>query len=384
MDRRLEMNKLSGIILLSFIAWSAPALAQSYYYFPQIAAGSGWITELYFTNQGITAVQGISVSFYADNGSPLSVQSNVGTITNYSFNLNAGVSRVISITQASYPQGYAAVLYPGGAFVRASEVFRYKPAGTVLAEVGTSQQEDVSNHFSFPVVIDSGNGLNTGVALTNPVDVDSDQTVVLTLIKSDGSVQETALKSLGAGEHFAGFFTSLFPGVNSFSGSVSISSPWGLAVLALRQDNDAYGAIATDFGPVLTPFLLSSPVQNEQEPNNDFNHAQAISKSTIISGAIGRAGDEDYYSFSGKQGDIVSILCVADMIGSSDNMDSYVEIYDSAQDLIASNDDNGLNGTGDSFLQIALPEDGAYYIVVSNNNSYGDATCFYRLHVKLP
>jgi hypothetical protein len=376
------MKKYIEIILLLLLASSVPAFAQSYHYFPQIAATNGWNAAMYFTNQGISAATGITVSFYDDNGAAMSVQSDLGAGTSYTFNLNAGATQTINITQTSAQQGYVIVKYPNGAFVNATEVYQLKSAGAVYAKVGVSQLESLSNNYSFPAVIDNSNGLDTGIALANPLE--SDQTVVLTLIKSDGSIQATTTMLLAAGHHFAGFLSDIFGMKSSFTGSVSISSPWGMAVLALCADNNAYGSVDLSHSPVRAPFLLSGTTRNEQEPNNDLSHAQAISPSLIISGGMGAVDDEDYYSFTGKKGQIVTMTCESDMISSSSHLDTFVEIYDGAGDLIAENDDSGLNNTTDSFLQIVLPEDGTYYIAVSDYSYDGGSQGYsYSLHIKL-
>jgi hypothetical protein len=381
MKRPLEMA------LFFLLALSAPAAAESYYFLPQIASGGGWITELYFTNQGTTEVSGIKINFYDNAGSALSVDSDFGAGTNYVFDLDKGASRVISLTPPSMMVvGYAKIQYPANSFVRAGEIYRYKPQETVLTEIGISQQMLFTN-YTFPVKIDSSKNLNTGIALVNPSDLNTAQTVVMTLIKPDGSVEATAVKSLSNGQHMAEFLSqTLFPGQESFTGSISISCPVGVAVLALRQDNDTYGSISSDFGPVLGPFLLSGTAVNEVEPNDDTSKAQTISGSTIISGVIGSSQDVDIYAFTGKQGDVVSLVCEAKSINSAASMDPMVRIYRmSGGELvrIALNYDNGLSGTGDSFLQMALPADDQYYIVVNNYYSSYGSDYIYRLHIKL-
>jgi hypothetical protein len=382
------MKKPLEMALLILVALSAPAAADSYYFFPQIASGGGWTTELYFTNQGTAAVPGIKISFYDSAGSPLSVDSNLGTGTNYVFDLDKGASQVISTTPSSTTVvGYAKVAYPSNAYVRAGEIYRYKPGATVLTEVGVSQQI-LFNNYTFPVKIDLSKNLNTGIAVVNPADLNTAQSIVMTLIKPDGTVQATAVKSLSNGQHIAEFLPqTLFPDLDNFTGSISISSPLGVALLALRQDGEAYGSISTDFGPVLGPFLLSGTAVNEAEPNDDTSKAQALSGTTVISGVIGSASDVDVYSFTGRQGDVVSVVCEAKSINSASSMDPMIRIYkifDTELVRLALNYDSGLNGTGDSFLRMALPADAQYFIVVNNLYSSYGSDYIYKLHVKLP
>jgi hypothetical protein len=378
------MRRLIGMILLSLVASSVPASAQRYCYFPHIASGGGWITELYFTNQGASAASGIQVNFFDESGSSLYVTSNLGSkMSTYSFNLAKGATQVISMTPASTAvSGYAEIIYPSGVNVSGTEVYRYKPAGTVLAEVGVPQQYGLANNYSIHVEVSKSNGLNTAIGLVNAAILNYDQTVILTLIKPNGQIQATAKKFLAKGQHSAEYIDSLFPGLEEFSGSMNISCPAGISVLALRQDNEAFGAIAVDYGPVLGPFMLTSTPQDEHEPNDLPSRAHGTSGSTVISGSIASATDEDYFSFTGKKGDIVSVLCEANSIGSED-MDSIVFIQNSAGQLIGYNDQNGLSGTNDSFLQIALPADGTYYIELTNYYFAGSAGYVYKLHIKL-
>jgi hypothetical protein len=381
MKRPLEMA------LLFFMALSASAAAESYFFFPHIASGGGWITELYFTNQGTAAVSGIKVNFYDNAGAAQSVDTNIGSGTSCIFGLDKGANLVIGINPSStVVVGYAEVVYPASSYVRAGEIYRYKPGETVLTEVGISQQK-LFNNFSFPVKVDSSKHLNTAIALTNPSDINSAQTVVMTLIKPDGSVQASAVKSLSNGQHFSEYLPqSLFPGLDNFTGSISVSCPLGVALLALRQDNEAFGSISTDYGPILGPFMLSSTAVNEVEPNDSFAQAQVISGSTIISGSIGVSQDTDVYSFAGKQGDVVSVVCEAKSIGSAASMDPVLGIFRAynTQSVLALNLDSGLSGTGDCFLQMMLPADDTYYIVIQNSYTNYGSDYLYKLHIRLP
>jgi hypothetical protein len=390
------MRKSLMMVLLFLIALSAPAFAQSHWFFPQIAIGGGWSTDLYFTNQGTAAVAGIKISFYDDAGLALSIDSNLGPGTSYIFDLASGASRVIRITPSSTAvAGYAEVIYPANTFVRASEVYRYKPEGTVLAEVGVSQR-GLFNNYSFPIEISSSKHLNTAIGLVNPSIpsvLDTAQTVVMTLIDSDGHVKGTATKVVEKGKHIAEYLNqNLFPDLDNFTGSISISCPFGVVLMALRQDNEAFGGISTDFGPVLGPFLLSGTAINEIEPNDDTARAQAITGSTIISGGIGVSQDFDFYAFVGKKGDIVSVVCEAQSIGSPIYMNPILGIYNLVKNdkgefqlqLIGLNTDNGLTGSSDCFLQMALPANDKYYIVVYNYYTASGLDYLYRLHITLP
>ena len=64
-------------------------------------------------------------------------------------------------------------------------------------------------------------------------------------------------------------------------------------MVALRQDKQAFGAISTDPGPILAPFVVKKAAISEVEPNDNLSQAQSLSGSTLISGTIGAANDFD-------------------------------------------------------------------------------------------
>jgi hypothetical protein len=387
-----NMRSKIGILVLLVCIFSMPAFAQRYAIFPEIVSGNGWSCELYFTNQDIYGVEGIEVGFFDEDGSPVSLETNLGTFASHTFDLAAGATQVIRIVSSGdYVEGYAVVYYPSnGSPVRATEVYRFESEGTVSVEVGVPQQEYGSN-FSFPVEVNSGGQVLTAVVLANPqvYQISTEQTIILSLINADGSLQATAKMPLEAGEHFAGYLqeAELFPGLDNFTGSISISSPWGVGVLALRQDKQAFGAISTDGGPVMGPFALGGTSISEQEPNDDDTNAQLIVGSAKIEGTIGSADDLDSFKFTGQAGDVITVICDAQLDGSY--LDSILEIYDGNLELIGQNDQNGLAPelypVNDSFIQMELPANGTYYIVV--RDYYGDAggpDFYYTLHVNLP
>lgn len=103
--------------------------------------------------------------------------------------------------------------------------------------------------------------------------------------------------------------------------------------------------------------------------------------------ASSQSPDQDLFKFIGKTGDIISVLCTTKGLGS--DLDSVLDIHDSNGNLIAYNDQNGLApgeyAQGDSFIQMVLPADGTYYIVVYDyNKGVGAFSASYRLHTKLP
>ena len=395
------MKRVIGMVFLYLGIFVASTFgAERYAIFPQFASGIGWSSTLFFANQGVAEVSDIVVSFYKNNGDPLQVQSNLGTASSYTFSLALGATQRIQVVPSgSFQEGYVVVKYPWtGDPVRATEIFRYENNGTVEVEVGVPQQEQ-GDHFSFPVEINSAEGILTAVVLANPADFNPGnlitQTLVLNLIDTNGNINSTATVTLGPGEQGTYYLNQIFSGLGDFIGTLSVSSPMSAGVLAMRQDKQAFGGISTDGGPILGPFLASGNIYYEAEPNDSPTEGDIINfprpSSTIFAGTIGFDGDEDYYQFEGNAGDIISIICWRDESVNYNYLDPVLAVYRWMTDhyeLVGFNDQNGLAPQlypmNDSFIQMRLPADDVYYIGVYDYWDYGDSNSAYWLDVKLP
>jgi hypothetical protein len=384
--RSIQMKKMAMVTVLFFMIFTVQAFSQRSVLFPRFVTGQGWTSDFFFINQGISSVS-IVVNFYDKNGSSVSVDSNLGAGANYSFSLNGGGTQAIQLnTTSRVVEGYMIATYPDSqSAVRGTEVFRYEENGTVLGDVGVSQQE-FGQHYSFPVEISSSRKTNTGLALTKPALFSpNEERIVVNLLEADGKIHATQLVTMKPGQHIGAYLNQepYFPGLGDFTGSVSISSPFGIGVLALREDTKAFGAISVDRGPVLFPFAFPGNVIQEVEPNDDSAHAQVLSGSAVVEGSGALLGDVDIYRFSGKSGDIVSIIC--DTTQKNSRMDPVLFLFDASFNPASANDQNGLapklTNAGDAFIQCALPKDGIYYIVVLD---YYGSSGGYTLHVNLP
>jgi hypothetical protein len=384
-----QKHRLRNYLLLTWIAIavaSTPAFAQRYTVLPQFATGDGWSSDIFFANQGTALVNGIVVSLYGESGAPLTVGCNLGTASSFTLNLKPGATQVLRTASTGAIQvGYVVIKFPSLAPVLVSEIFRYEQGGAVLAELGVPQLYPF-NHFSFPVEVSSSRGVNTGVALANPA-LDSGsgaaQTILVNLIRDDGTLQQTAQVILGPGEHRSVYVNEslLFSGLDNFVGTISLSGASPFGVVALRQDKQAFGAVATETGPVLGPFTVNTAAVPETKPNNSPAQAQILSGNSLISGNIETAGEVDYYSFTGRRGDVIS--AIVDTQGLNSQLDSVIRLEDSDGTLVSENDQNGLLAQNDSFLQAVLPEDGIYYLSVFDYFNGGGADFAYRLHVRV-
>lgn len=333
----------------------------------------------------------MSVYFYDKNGNTQSVDTNLGSGTHFTFELKAGGTQVIDIdSTGDFKEGYVVAEYPTYySPITASLVYKYEAGGVVQVEVGVPQQE-FGQHFSFPVEKNTEKRIYTAITLSKPVSFSEfDEYVIVTLIDTEGRIQQTKTLLMKAGEHLVSYLDQdpLFSGLGNFRGSVNVSSVSGIGVLILRQDKDSFGAVATDRGPMVGAFKSALPATQEVEPNEDEYTAQQIPGSSLISGNID-VGDQDVFKFTGKAGDILTVIGDTTQVVS--DLDPYIRLFRGAIGnivFVAENDQNGLEpstyNVGDSFLQIVLPADDIYYILIYDYWQTGGQYYNYFLHVDI-
>jgi hypothetical protein len=352
--------------------------------FPQFASGGGWSSDIFIRNQGVTAPI-VLVSIFNDDGTPLTVDSTLGVGSVFSFSLNVGSTQAIRANAAGVRKtGYVVISFPPGAFIAASEIFRYTQDGTVTTECGVPQQYPFTT-FTFSAEVDSLHGVDTGLAIANSGGA---QSFAVTLIRNDSSIQSTTTVFLPQGGHIAEYLESVFPGLDGFSGVVQVSAALPFGLVALRQDQTIFATVSIDNGPLLGPFFLNTNVTAAITPNYTAAQANTIFSPTVVGGTI--LNGPAYFKFTGRQGDVVTVqLSTA---GLSSALDSIVYLLGTdGTTVLGFNDDNGLfvqSGSysqpqSDSFLQAVLPSDGAFYIVVSDANVQGRTNNYYRLHFQL-
>ena len=135
------------------------------------------------------------------------------------------------------------------------------------------------------------------------------------------------------------------------------------------------------------------PVVNEStEENGSTATAQEVSFPVAICGMCGNAEDVDYYQFSGKAGQVVTINIYAQRVtkavhsmqsgGSGASvmylMDSILTLRRSNGQILAEND-NFVGG--DSFLTFKLPEDGRYFLEVRDTRFIGNPKYVYCVEI---
>jgi hypothetical protein len=116
----------------------------------------------------------------------------------------------------------------------------------------------------------------------------------------------------------------------------------------------------------------------EKEPNNGFAQAQPLPIGQTVQGSIGAPQDVDVFRVEGKAGQKVTFEVFAARLGSA--LDSVLTLHDAAGHVLAVNDDTP--DSLDSRLDVTLPRDGVYYIVLIDAHDQGGPAHVYRLQAR--
>lgn len=137
------------------------------------------------------------------------------------------------------------------------------------------------------------------------------------------------------------------------------------------------------------PFAVDSlPEAEEEEPNDTPGKPQAINLPCIINGRIARKDDWDVYHVRGKSNQVLVAEVEARQLDSP--LDSILKVLDSQGRVLALNDDSEDLGAGihthhaDSYVIVALPADGDYYVHIGDTARQGGESFSYRLRISEP
>ena len=109
--------------------------------------------------------------------------------------------------------------------------------------------------------------------------------------------------------------------------------------------------------------------------NDSFAEAQAVDLGVPVEGAaIGTAGDRDYYSFTGEEGQWLVISTSANPDDDTDMVDTVITLYDGTMTQIAENDDSIPRANTDSEIITRLPAAGTYYVEVLEFSDWAGET----------
>jgi hypothetical protein len=126
----------------------------------------------------------------------------------------------------------------------------------------------------------------------------------------------------------------------------------------------------------------------EAEPNDSLAQAQSLTLPQMVNGRIARPDDVDVFRFAGRAGSEVVAEVYARRLQSP--LDSLLQLTDASGTVLEWNDDHEDRGSGllthhaDSYLKARLPQDGAYYVRLSDAEGPGGEDCAYRLRLAPP
>jgi hypothetical protein len=195
------------------------------------------------------------------------------------------------------------------------------------------------------------------------------------------------------------FITGIYPlgGQSGSETSVAIDGwnlPEDMIVLdtqskgrSIRTANFQYGKlISNEF-----QYAVSSGREYfESDANDSLKASQKVKLPATLNGKIDTIGDSDFYSFWAKQGDSVKVEVLARQLNSP--VDSLIRVFNKAGEVLAMNDDRDPSGditdrkgllthNSDSSLAVFIPEDGTYFVQVSDTQNKGGEEYAYRLSI---
>jgi len=200
------------------------------------------------------------------------------------------------------------------------------------------------------------------------------------------------------------FITQIFPlGAKAYSSTEVSIEGWNLSEskfpLDTRpNDNDVQHMVCDRGSQISNPITYAVdtlPETTETESNNTIKNAQPVTLPIIINGRINAPGDMDVFQFKGRRGKKV----VAEVYGRRLNspIDSLLRLTNAAGSTLEWNDDYtkkdghlhkdtvGLaTHHADSYLTVVLPEDGTYYLHLSDSQNRGGKAYGYRLRIAEP
>jgi hypothetical protein len=209
-----------------------------------VVDGDGWQTSVSLNNIDAGPSQ-YKLSFFAENGSPLSLQTNFGTGTLIFGTIPARGNVVITTagTNATLSQGWALMetifLVPGSGFVItpganiAGTVLFLRPL-TVSRPIEVSEPLDFSLSQKWVLPFDHTNGYSSGVALVNQ-ETFQDISIFITFFDGGGNQIASDSFTLLRGNHLSFTSTARYPQTVGVRGTLRIeSSSNPLNVLGFR------------------------------------------------------------------------------------------------------------------------------------------------------
>jgi hypothetical protein len=261
---RLTINQRNDLLLTSTpIADLGKAVPSGPVAFPQVADGGGYQTTLILMNTSSAAQNGV-VSFYSNNGTPLSVRmvsaGSADSRVSYSIQPGGYLRFVTDGSPAATNVGWAQLVPNSGHTAPVcAAIFGFTQGGILVTETGVP---GVTGTTHARIYVDLSGGHDTGLAIANPGS--SAIKVTATAYYPDGRTNAGAgpgtvnLAPLGHDARFAGqFISGLWPG---FVGVLDLVSSSPFTALTLRSLTNGRG----DF--LITTFPIADANQSPPAP----------------------------------------------------------------------------------------------------------------------
>jgi len=186
----------------------------------QIADGDGWKTTITMVNLDPT-IAPYTLTFYADNGSLLSLTTSLGTSATFSGSIppNGSVTIATAGFQTALSQGWAAM--STSARIGGTVYFQRVALGQPNYEASEPIDTELQNHFRLP--FDHTNGNATGFAVLNPFSYTS-ITVFVIFRDPNGNQFLVDSFSLSPLQHAAFTLTQRYPQTVGLRGTVDVST----------------------------------------------------------------------------------------------------------------------------------------------------------------
>jgi hypothetical protein len=138
--------------------------------------------------------------------------------------------------------------------------------------------------------------------------------------------------------------------------------------------------VAPDWPNRLDLPVSDAPEQREVEPNDMPDLALPVAAPCVVNGRIDPPGDVDRVMLTAKKGEAFVVSLASGRLGFP--LDAVVRIQDDKNKELVRDDDRA--GTGDPQFDWSAPEDGAYFLTVSDLYDNGSPDHIYRLAIERP
>jgi hypothetical protein len=237
-----------------------PQFGETTQYFPQFAAGSGWVTTITVFNPS-PEPEVVVVEMFRSDGSSFLIR-NVMLKPAETQNLRVDSAGPLAV-------GWAKL--SSSSRFNATLLFQFLDSGALVSQAGVLPA-DVTRDLKVMAVVRPQQAVNTGLAIANPSSINP-TSVNVRRLSALGLPLETKSFTLGPLQHFARFLDQppFFEGIDGYDGTIEVSATEPVVAVSLRLDGVELATVSP-----ITP--LNATVGSVPEG--------AITTSKLASGAV--------------------------------------------------------------------------------------------------